>query len=149
MSNSPVSVVGGVMRRTLIWGIVFDRIRGGCEVRSVVFKKDYTLIISSHSPGRTRAVFLPRRIIAALAVFACSLTVGVGAVAAAMYYNYRAMDRAVRPTFDRNRTLTDENRSLGSEMKMRNKVIADLSFELQKERDDYAVRLEELDSSLK
>ena len=114
-----------------------------------MFKNAYTLIISSHSSGRTRAVFLPRRIIAALAAFACSLTVGVGAVAAAMYYNYRAMDRAVRPTFDRNRTLTGENRSLGSEMKRRDKVIADLSFELQKERDDYALRLEELDSSLK
>lgn len=114
-----------------------------------MFKKDYTIIISSHSSGRTRAVFLPRRIIAALAVFVCSFTLGVGAVSAAMYYNYRAMERAVRPTFDKNQTLTSENRTLGDELKRRDKVISDLSFQLQKERDDYALRLEELDATLK
>ena len=114
-----------------------------------MFKKDYTIIISSHSSGKTRAVYLPRRIVAALAVFACSLTLGAGAVSAAMYYNYRAMERAVRPTFDENRTLTEENESLDSELQRRDKVISDLSFQLQKERDDYALRLEELDSTLK
>jgi murein DD-endopeptidase MepM/ murein hydrolase activator NlpD len=114
-----------------------------------LFKKDYTIIISSHSSGKTRALFLPRRIVAALAVFACSLTLGAGAVSAAMYYNYRAMERAVRPTFDRNRTLTEKNESLDYELQRRDKVIADLSFQLQKERDDYALRLEELDSTLK
>jgi murein DD-endopeptidase MepM/ murein hydrolase activator NlpD len=114
-----------------------------------LFKKDYTIIISSHSSGKTRAVYLPRRIIAALAIFACSLTLGAGAVSAAMYYNYRAMERAVRPTFDENRTLTEENESLDNELERRDKVISDLSFRLQKERDDYALRLEELDSTLK
>lgn len=114
-----------------------------------MFKNDYTVIISSHSSGRTRAVYLPRRIVAALAVFACSLTLGAGAVSAAMYYNYRAMERAVRPTFDKNQTLTSENRTLGDELKRRDKVISELSFQLQKERDDYALRLEELDATLK
>jgi murein DD-endopeptidase MepM/ murein hydrolase activator NlpD len=66
-----------------------------------------------------------------------------------MYYNYRAMERAVTPTFDKNRTLTKENRTLDDELKRRDKVIATLSFQLQKERDDYALRLEELDSTLK
>jgi murein DD-endopeptidase MepM/ murein hydrolase activator NlpD len=114
-----------------------------------LFKKDYTIIISSHSSGRTRAVYLPRRIIAALAIFACSLTLGAGAVSAAMYYNYRAMERAVRPTFDKNQTLTEENKDLDYELRRRDRVISDLSFQLQKERDDYALRLEELDATLK
>ncbi len=114
-----------------------------------MFKRDYTLMLCSHSSGRVKAVHFSRRIIAALAIFACSLTVSVSGVAVTLYYNYRAMDRAVRPTFDRNRRLTSENLRLGSEMKRRDKVISNLSFELQKERDDYALRLEQLDSSLK
>jgi murein DD-endopeptidase MepM/ murein hydrolase activator NlpD len=59
------------------------------------------------------------------------------------------MDRAVRPTFDRNRRLTAENRRFGGEIGQRDKVISNLSFRLQKERDDYALRLEELDAALK
>jgi len=133
----------------LIWGTVSDKIYRKGEVRCSLFKNNYTVIISSHSSGRTRAVFLPRYIIAALATFACSLALGVGAVSAAMYYNYRAMERAVKPTFDRNRTLSEENENLDSELRRRDKTIADLSFRLQKERDDYALRLEELDSTLK
>lgn len=114
-----------------------------------MFKRDYTLMICSHSSGRTRSVHLSRRVIAALAVFLCSLAVSVGGVAVTLYYNYGAMDRAVRPTFDRNRRLTAENRRLGGEMGRRDKVISNLSFRLQKERDDYALRLEELDAALK
>jgi murein DD-endopeptidase MepM/ murein hydrolase activator NlpD len=114
-----------------------------------VFKRDYTVIIGSHSSGCTRAIFLPRRLVAALAAFLCSFTLGVGAVSAAMYYNYRAMDRAIRPTFDRNRALSAENRKLAAELATRDRVIAELDFKLQKERDDYVLRLEELDSSLK
>jgi murein DD-endopeptidase MepM/ murein hydrolase activator NlpD len=84
-----------------------------------------------------------------LAAFVCSLAVSGSGVALTLYYNYRAMDRAVRPTFDRNRQLTSENRRLGSEMERRDRVISKLSFQLQKERDDYALRLEQLDSSLR
>ena len=114
-----------------------------------MFKSDYTLMLCSHSSGRVRAVHLSRRVIAALAIFTGSLAVSVGGVALALYYNYRAMDRAVRPAFDRNHRLTSENRRLGSEMERRDQVISKLSFQLQKERDDYALRLEQLDSSLK
>ena len=114
-----------------------------------MFKRDYTLMICSHSSGRTRSVHLSRRVIAALAVFLCSLAVSVGGVAVTLYYNYRAMDRAVRPTFDRNRRLTAESRRFGGEIGRRDKVISNLSFRLQKERDDYALRLEELDAALK
>lgn len=114
-----------------------------------MFKRDYTLMICSHSSGRTRSVHLSRRVIAALVVFLCSLAVSVGGVAVTLYYNYRAMDRAVRPTFDRNRRLTAESRRFGGEIGRRDKVISNLSFRLQKERDDYALRLEELDAALK
>ncbi|MEE9456828.1 MAG: M23 family metallopeptidase [bacterium] len=114
-----------------------------------MFKRDFTLMICSHSSGRTRSVHLSRRVIAAIAIFLCSLAVSVGGVAVTLYYNYGAMDRAVRPTFDRNRRLTAENRHLGGEMGRRDKVISNLSFRLQKERDDYALRLEELDAALK
>jgi murein DD-endopeptidase MepM/ murein hydrolase activator NlpD len=114
-----------------------------------MFKRDYTLMLCSHSSGRVKAVHLSRRVIAALAIFICSLGFSASGVALTLYYNYRAMDRAVRPTFDRNRLLTSENRRLGSEMKRRDKVISGLSFQLQKERDDYALRLEQLDDSLK
>jgi len=114
-----------------------------------MFKRDYTLMIGSHSSGRVRSVHLSRRIITALAVFSCSLAVSAGGVAVTLYYNYRAMDHAVRPTFERNRRLTGENRHLGGELGRRDEVISDLSFRLQKERDDYALRLEELDAALK
>lgn len=114
-----------------------------------MFKRDYTLMICSHSSGRVRSVHLPRGVIAALAAFLFSLTAGAGAVAAALYYNYRAMDRAVGPTFGQNRELTAENQRLGGEVRRRDKVISNLSFQLQKERDDYALRLEQLDSALK
>jgi murein DD-endopeptidase MepM/ murein hydrolase activator NlpD len=59
------------------------------------------------------------------------------------------MNDAVRPTFDRNQVLTTENMRLDRELERRDKVISALSFKLQKERDDYALRLEELDSALK
>lgn len=114
-----------------------------------MFKRDYTLMICSHSSGRVRSVHLSRRIIAALAVFSWSLAVSAGGVAVTLYYNYRAMDHAVRPTFDRNRCLTAENRHLGGEIGRRDKVISNLSFRIQKERDDYALRLEALDAALK
>lgn len=78
----------------------------------------------------------------------CGAVAG-GVVAATLYYEYRAMNDAVRPTFDRSRVLTTENMRLDHEIKRRDKVISALSFKLQKERDDYALRLEELDSALK
>ncbi len=80
--------------------------------------------------------------------FLCAAAAG-GVVAATLYYDYRAMRDAVRPTFDRNRVLTTENMCLDREIKRRDKVISTLSFKLSKERDDYALRLEELDSALK
>jgi murein DD-endopeptidase MepM/ murein hydrolase activator NlpD len=106
-------------------------------------------MVCSHSSGRVRSVRLPGRVIAALAAFAFSLTASVGAVAVTLYYNYRAMDRTVGPTFGQNRVLTTENRRLSGEVKRRDKVISNLSFQIQKERDDYALRLEQLDAALK
>lgn len=114
-----------------------------------MFKRDYTLMICSHSSGRVRSLRFSRYIIAALTVFVCSLAVSAGGVAVTLYYNYRAMDRAVRPTFEQNRRLAVENRDLGGELGRRDKLISSLSFQLQKERDDYALRLEELDAVLK
>ena len=70
-----------------------------------MFKRDYTLMICSHSSGRVRSLRFSRYIIAALTVFVCSLAVSAGGVAVTLYYNYRAMDRAVRPTFEQNRRL--------------------------------------------
>jgi murein DD-endopeptidase MepM/ murein hydrolase activator NlpD len=114
-----------------------------------MFKRDYTLMICSHSSGRVRSIRFSRYILAALTVFICSLALSTGGVTVVLYYNYKAMDRAVQPTFEENRSLATENERLGGEVGRRDEVIADLSFQLQKERDDYALRLEELDATLK
>ncbi|UCH78376.1 MAG: M23 family metallopeptidase [Candidatus Coatesbacteria bacterium] len=114
-----------------------------------MLKRDYTIMICSHSSGRVRSIYLPRSVLAAAAVFSSSFIIGAVAVGVTLYYNYRAMDRAVRPTFDRNQELTAENLKLGADVERRDEVIADLSFRLQKERDDYALRVEELDGVLK
>ncbi len=112
-------------------------------------KRAYTVMICSHSSGRVRSLFLPRPVLVGLSFFALSFVLGAGGVAAAMYWNYRVMAAAVRPAFDTNRTLTRENDRLAGAVAGRDRRIAELAFELQKERDDYAVGLERLDGNLK
>ncbi len=114
-----------------------------------MFKRDVTLMVCSHSSGRVRAFYFPRKLIAAAAVFAVSAAASAGAVVAAMYYNYRAMAAAVRPTFERNRTLVGENVRLGAEVGRRDERIQELTFRVQKEREDYAVALNILDANVK
>jgi murein DD-endopeptidase MepM/ murein hydrolase activator NlpD len=59
------------------------------------------------------------------------------------------MERAVNPTFERNRDLEATNADLTTEIARRDEVISELSFQVQKDRDDYALRVEELDAALK
>jgi len=112
-------------------------------------RPDYTIMVCSHSSGRVRSLYLPRAVLWGVFFFAFSVLAGAGGVAAAMYWQYRTMYGAVNPTFEQNRALTDENDRLGAEVKRRDRRIAELSFKLRKERDDYAVSLERLDANVK
>jgi murein DD-endopeptidase MepM/ murein hydrolase activator NlpD len=106
-------------------------------------------MICSHSSGRSRSIYLHRHIIVAGLAFILCTTAAVTGVAVTLYYNFRAMEKAVNPTFERNRDLEATNADLTTEIARRDEVISKLSFEVQKERDDYALRVEELDAALK
>lgn len=89
------------------------------------------------------------RLMAAALFFALSVLLGGASVGVAMYMKYRALWGAVSPTVAMNRKLASENDRLKREVSRRDERIAFLSFKLQKERDDYTLRLEQLDLTIK
>jgi len=114
-----------------------------------MFKRDFTIMVCSHSGKDARTYYLPRTVLVAVTFLVFSAAVCLGAVVATLYHRYLVMATSVGPTLTVNRDLVQENGRLERELSTTRGRVNDLSFKLQKERDDYAVRLEQLDANLK